>query len=450
MKNLVRLYSRFHSTTIPGRVGGGVKLRNDLVIKEPSGHQIQNGDHRSGVVLSKRVPEEFIDNTLLPHLEERMRMSIHVYTPSQLVQVARSYSKYTIGREARGAGPLVEKLIETVKYRMPGFEAIDIIDILPAASQLAANDDELFGMLADRMREKIDDFNALNLVGVVRSYLKRGDVHVVKELLLPRLIESLKSYDPVEIAEMLIAIGQATGTDLSLSGDVHILQCLVPEVERKFDTLPLVIQLNCVWALAKLNVNHKLMRDTVIERFSGSQLVSDLPTKVLAKACWIFGRIGAWSDSVRLVDVMLAGVKQNRGLFSAPEFARLVMGLSSVGEAREDLLLISSRLLEALESEDETQREAGTSTRKQRQDVMMLLSGIERLGLLQATDNIQPISKYLSKEEAKFEPSEVYQIVALFQGTANQELVHSIYPSSWKDLVESSRKRLMQVQQYYS
>jgi hypothetical protein len=456
MKNFVtgrRLFChRFHSISVPGRVGGGVKLRRDLVLQDPTKEQVVRGDHRSGVVLSKRVPEEFIDNTLLPHLEERMRMSIHVYTPSQLVQVARSYSKYTAGREDRGSGPLVEKLIETVKYRMPGFEAIDIIDILPAACELAPEDDELFGMLSDRMREKMDDFNALNLVGVVRAYLKRGDVQVVKELLLPRLIDSLKSYDAVEVAEMLIAIGQATGTDLSLSGDVHILQCLVPEVERRFETLPLVIQLNCVWALAKLNVNHSLMRDIVVGRFCESKLVSDLPTKIVAKACWIFGRLGAWSCEPRLVEAMTPSIKQSRGLFSSSEFARLVMGLSAVPEAREDLVEMSRRLVEALTSEEEMLREAGSSTKKQRLEVMMLLSGMERLGLVHASNHasIEPIVNFLKKEESKFDASQVQQLVGLFSSGPNEALIDSVFPASWKDLIQSSRTRISQIQAHYS
>lgn len=436
---------RFHAN-VPGRVGGGVKLRKDLVLQDPSDEQIQHGDHRSGVVLSKRVPEEFIKNTLLPHLEERMRASIHVYTPSQLVQVSRSYAKYTADRDDRGAGPLVEKLIETVKYRMPGFEAIDIIDILPAALQLSPDDDELFGMLADRMKEKIEDFNALNLVGVVRAYLKRGDVQVVKAVLLPRLIESLKSYDTVEIAEMLIAIGQATSTDLSLSGDVHILQCLVPEVEQKFDSLPLVVQLNCVWALAKMNVNHKLMRAAVVERFCDARLVQDLPTKVLAKAVWIFGRIGAWSDS-RLVDTVLPVVERSRGMFTATEFGRLVMGLSTVPGARANLVAVGNRLLEAMGSEEEREREAETSTRMSRQEVMALLSGLERLGLIKGGNDakLETVKEFLHKEQNKFEPTEIFHLVSMFHRGENDAVIETLFPRTWKDLIESARERLNQV-----
>jgi hypothetical protein len=441
-------FSRLHSTNVPGRVGGGIKLRSDLTIREPTAEEIQKGDHRSGVVLSKRVPEDFIQKTLLPHLEERMRSSIHVYTPGQLVQVARSYAKYTADREDRGAGPLVGKLFETVKYRMPGFEAIDIIDILPSAAVLCPEDDELFSMLSDRMKEKIDDFNALNLVGVVRVYLKRGDVQVVKDLLLPRLIESLKNYDSIEIAEMLIAIGRATGTDLCLSGDVHVLQCLIPELEQRFDELPLVVQLNCVWALSKMNVNHRLMRETIIKRFRDTKLVEDLPAKILAKSVWIFGRIGAWKSNPDLADVMLPVIQRNRSLFTGSEFARLVMGLGSVPQARSDLVAMANRLVESLGSEEELEREAGSSTHKQRQEVLMILSGVERLGIT-TSSILEPIRAFFEKEETKFEPSEVQQLVSLFHKGPNQNMIDTLTPKSWEEIVDSSRKRLDQIAQHF-
>ena len=443
--------ARLHSTNVPGRVGGGVKLRNDLALREPTSEEIKVGDHRSGVVLSKRVPEEFIQNTLLPHLEERMRSSIHVYTPTQLVQVARSYAKYSADRDDRGAGPLVEKLFETVKYRMPGFEAIDMIDILPSALALVPEDDELFGMLSDRMKEKIDDFNALNLLGVVRVYLKRGDVQVVKEVLLPRLIDSLKSYDSIEIAEMLIAIGQATGTDLSLSGDVHILQCLIPEIESKFNELPLVVQLNCVWALAKMNVNHKQMREAIVERFCDARTVADLPTKILAKAIWIFGRIGAWKESELLVNSVLPAVTANRALFNAAEFGRLVMGLSQVPQARDDLVAVANRLIQSLGSDEELEREPETSTRRSRQEVMMILSGLERLGLISGANDsrVKLIESFIAKEQNKFEPNEIQQLVSLFYHGRNHAVIDSLFPGSWKEVVASSKKRLDQLGQQY-
>lgn len=437
---------RTHSH-VPGRVGGGIKLRNDLAIKEPTPEQLQKGDHRSGVVLSKRVPEEFIENTLLPHLEERMRVSIHIYTPDQLVQVARSYAKYTVDRDDRGAGPLVEKLTETVKYRMPGFEAIDIIDILPAMLQLVPTDDELFGMLSDRIRIKIDDFTALNLVGVVRVYLKRGDVSVVKELLLPRLIESLKSYDGVEIAEMLTAIGQATTTDISLSGDVHILQCLIPELESKFNDLPFVVQLNVVWALAKMNVNHAMFRDTFVARFRETK--GDLPLKIFAKSVWLFGRIGVLRTNPELITSSIVPmIKQSRGVFNATEFARLTMALDESPEAKEDLVAIGARLAEAYTAQEEIDREQGSSTRKTRQEAIMLLSGLERLGLVQnGNDKLtKPIMDFIHKEENKFEPTEVQSIVGVFFGKPSEAQVIANLPESWKELIDSSKKRILQIQ----
>lgn len=447
------IQARCHSHQVPGRVGGGIRLRNDLTVRQPTADELQRGDHRSGVVLSKRVPEEFIQNTLLPHLEERMRVSIHIYTPAQLVQVARSYAKYTVDRDDRGAGPLVEKLTETIKYRMPGFEAIDIMEVLPAMLQLVPNDDELFGMLSDRIKVKIDDFTALNLIGVVRVYLKRGDVSVVKEVLLPRLIESLKTYDGVEVAEMLTAIGQATSTDISLSGDVHILQCLIPELESKFVELPFAVQLNVVWALAKMNVNHALFRETLLTRFQESKTGNDLPLKIFARTVWLFGRIGVLRSHPELISTtIMPTMKASRGVFNATEFARLTMALADSPEAKDDLVSMGSRLSESFGSQEELDREAGASNRKMRQEAIMLLSGLNRLSLVRngADKYTKPIMDFIHKEENKFEPSEIQNIVGIFYGNSNGADLTSALPQTWKDLIESSKKRIQQIHNHVS
>lgn len=53
----------------------------------------QNKEKSSkAVVLSKRLPEDFIENTLMPHLESQLLYNIHVYTPAELTQIARAYS----------------------------------------------------------------------------------------------------------------------------------------------------------------------------------------------------------------------------------------------------------------------------------------------------------------------------------------------------------------------
>jgi hypothetical protein len=111
--------------------------------------------------------------------------------------------------------------------------------------------------------------------------------------------------------------------------------------------------------------------------------------------------------------------------------------------------LVSTRLVEALESEDELQREPGSSTRKQRQEVIMLLSALLRLGI---TDNesFDSIGKYLLKEANKFEASEVHQLVSLLYEVQNESPILALFPATWKDLIESSRKRIAQIKAHYS
>ena len=52
------------------------------------------GDDRSrAVVLSQRLPEDFVENTLLPHLESQLLYNVHIYTPAELTQIAKAYCK---------------------------------------------------------------------------------------------------------------------------------------------------------------------------------------------------------------------------------------------------------------------------------------------------------------------------------------------------------------------
>jgi hypothetical protein len=69
----------------------------------------QNKEKSSkAVVLSKRLPEDFIENTLMPHLESQMLYNIHVYTPAELTQIARAYSNSAKFRNSKLPKSVVE------------------------------------------------------------------------------------------------------------------------------------------------------------------------------------------------------------------------------------------------------------------------------------------------------------------------------------------------------
>jgi len=115
---------------------------------------------------------------------------------------------------------LCQKLSDTVKYRMKGFEAVDIVDILGALWIMVPADDELFEMLENRILEKIEDFTALNFIGVIRIFNKRSSKHhALLEKIVPRLRELLGHYEGVELSEMLVSMAQSAeaATDMDVS-----------------------------------------------------------------------------------------------------------------------------------------------------------------------------------------------------------------------------------------
>merc|ERR1719384_960123 len=56
----------------------------------------EKGTGQNAVVLSKRLPKDFVENTLLPHIESQLLDSIHVYTPAELAQISRAYAKQDV------------------------------------------------------------------------------------------------------------------------------------------------------------------------------------------------------------------------------------------------------------------------------------------------------------------------------------------------------------------
>ena len=270
------------------------------------------------VVLSKRLPEDFIENTLMPHLESQLLENIHVYTPAELTQIARVYSMQKVRQRA-----LCQKLSDTIKFRMKGFEAIDVVDALGPMWIMTPDDDELFEELEKKIYEKIDDFTALNFMGIVRIYNKRASKH--HELLskvIPRLKELLATYEGVELSEMLVSMAQSA----EAAADMDILMTLVPEIEKRYQDVSLLHSINNVWALAQMKINHAGLMKRVAEDVSTPHKVKDLTPGYMARLVWVYRRCGpeAW-DMVK--DSLLPLIRGAAAEFGPGEFARLAQAL---------------------------------------------------------------------------------------------------------------------------
>ena len=82
---------------------------------------------------------------------------------------------------------------------------MDLVETVNAMWLLLPEDEELFEMLGERIVDVLDDFNALNLIGIIRVYNKVEHYDILN-ILVPRLKSLLKDYDVAELAEQRLQV----------------------------------------------------------------------------------------------------------------------------------------------------------------------------------------------------------------------------------------------------
>ncbi|KAF4681118.1 hypothetical protein FOZ63_004436, partial [Perkinsus olseni] len=101
--------------------------RQAVVERTKRVRKVMSPEETKALVMPSRLPEDFIEETLIPHMENCIRFNIKTYTPAELTQLTRGYALYTYRRDTSGNGPLMEYLAEMIKSRMVAFTAIEIV-----------------------------------------------------------------------------------------------------------------------------------------------------------------------------------------------------------------------------------------------------------------------------------------------------------------------------------
>eukprot|EP00929_Paragymnodinium_shiwhaense_P111953 TRINITY_DN80205_c0_g1_i1.p1 TRINITY_DN80205_c0_g1~~TRINITY_DN80205_c0_g1_i1.p1 ORF type:complete len:494 (+),score=111.39 TRINITY_DN80205_c0_g1_i1:96-1577(+) len=379
---------------------------------------------QNAVVLSKRLPEDFIESTLMPHLESQLLSNIHIYTPAELCKIARAYSKQNPRQFA-----LCEKLGHTVLFRMVGFEAVDLVDIVGPLWQLLPGDDEVWEGLEKHVLLKIDDFTALNLIGIIRIFNKRATKHTdLMTAAMPRLRELLKEYEAVELTDMLMSIAQAK----EAAQDMDILMTLVPEIERRYSEVSLVHAINNVWALTQLKVAHQGLLRKVADDLANTTRTKDLTPAYMSRIVWIYRRCNAW-DMVS--ENLLPLIKSASAEFRCGDFARLAQALP---EERHLLKRIADLLRKDLV-------EMG------RKDFMLFFLGCVHGELVEEEKSrlddfleanpeclLAQLISYLREEQDNFKREEVEKIVYLLRYSPKYQHLLDVLPASWNATKEET------------
>lgn len=370
----------------------------------------------NAVVLSKRLPADFVENTLLPHLESQLLHNIHTYTPAELVKITRAYAQQPVTQSA-----LCQKLADMVKYRIVAFEAVDIVDIIAALYQLCKSDEDLFIVIEEQVLHKLNDFTALNLIAIVRVYNKFKEQHAdLLRQVVPRLRTLLRDYEAMELSEMLFSMSQASN-----SADMDILLVLVPELIRKYREISLVQAINNLWSLAQLKVIHPQFIELVAQDLNHPDKSRGLTPRYLSRSIWVFRRLNAF-DKVR--DSLVPRISEAVAEFSIADFARLAQCISDEKEILGDIIDVLRPGIQ----------EMG------RRDLMLFFSGCCHAGAFGDDDNgEQPGSlltecmTYIRDEQDNFKKAEVEQIVFLLAYSARYKRLLEMLPKSWNTVKES-------------
>lgn len=369
-------------------------------------------DRSKAVVLSKRLPTDFVENTLLPHLESQLLENIQTYTPAELAKIARAYAKQEVRQYA-----LCKKLADTVVFRITAFDAVDIVDILGAMWTLIPGHDDLFEALEERILLQLEDFTALNLIGIVRIFNKRAAKHhELMSKVMPKLKELLLEYEAMELSEMLMSIAQSR----EAAQDMGILMVLVPEIEKRYSEVSLVHAINNVWALTQLQVIHEGLLDRLAQDLADQKKTQDLPPNIMSRIVWIYRRCNAWD---KVSGAMLPLVKACATEFRCREFARLAQALP--GE-RQILQSIADNLATGIE-------EMG------RKDFLLFFLGLVHGELLdvsaaamkERSSMVAQCLMYVRDEQDSFKRDEIQKLVYLLRFAPKCASLLDELPASW-------------------
>ncbi|EER05817.1 hypothetical protein Pmar_PMAR011867 [Perkinsus marinus ATCC 50983] len=399
--------------------------------------KVMSPEETKALVMPSRLPEDFIEETLIPHMENCIRFNIKTYTPAELTQLARGYALYTYRRDTSGNGPLMEYLAEMIKSRMVAFTAIEIVDILPACQTLFPDDTELFDMLTERIKETINDYSALNLIGLVRTFARReiekketNQGYPVREILIPRLKEAMERYDTAEVCDIIVAIADSAATDKTINMDLPIMQCVLPELEHRLDdlgeTIPLVSHISIAWALARLGIYHEEYLDRLAKILHEKEHVrNDITPRYLVRLIWIYCKCDALE---KIVDDIAPVLEASVAYMGSAQFARLAQCSEQMGKVKDrvDIAKLVNRLeSETIEKNVERPEDADGNF------VAWMRDG-SRLGRLLA---------YIHKFQDEFEAGEIQKIIKVLQVAKKGEYraYLDLLPASW----ESQKKDML-------
>ncbi|UKK02821.2 hypothetical protein MACK_002918 [Theileria orientalis] len=148
------------------------KVDGDDLDKHKDGSKDLSDSQARSVILRKPIPKNFIKETLLPHLEHNVAYNCMKFPPEVVLQIGIAYSKLPHFIRQRS---IEDALIESFRYRMVDYTAVDCIQLLNTCFQLQglrsiAVYDDIISRL--EVPHVFNSINSLNRLGICRSVAK--------------------------------------------------------------------------------------------------------------------------------------------------------------------------------------------------------------------------------------------------------------------------------------
>jgi len=284
----------------------------------------QPSDEKKAVQVVGRVPETFVEDTLLPHLERQIWTQSPYMYPYQQQMLITAYAKLPVRQK------ILEWILAEVSTRnMKYWEARYLVLILMPMIKMQRKNKRFWKAVTKQIELVMDQdkFSTLNYMAIFRAYnMMLDDLKEAKGLLekvVPKIEEGIKEYEAGELSDILVTIGDHAMTG-DTKQDTHLVRLLLPEIERRYSETSLADTLNNLWALVRLRIYPLQLVAFAEEDFCNPKRMAGLPPKQIARVAWIWGRLGRVR---RVTPVLLPLIEGSIEHFKGGDFARLTQAL---------------------------------------------------------------------------------------------------------------------------
>eukprot|EP00923_Selenidium_pygospionis_P033955 GHVN01059413.1.p1 GENE.GHVN01059413.1~~GHVN01059413.1.p1 ORF type:complete len:394 (+),score=14.00 GHVN01059413.1:615-1796(+) len=291
------------------------------------------------VMIRPRIPPDYVENTLTPHLEYTICYVGYSLPASRLVDLCEAYSRLPVRQKL-----VAKHLFRLIKFRWDDFHYKHALRILqPAWALLGTGDVPFLVAIANRLELYSGDLTGLQLIGVMRVYAKLAP-HLRPEpffsqTVVPRAWAALGEFDASELSDILVA----TSFEHTEKWDRELLELLLLQLVRRYNETSLMHTISNLAALCRLRIYHPQLMELATRDLTNPDRVYGMPGLSAATVLWVFARFGQLDSVLPALTPIVGSItslvpstscvqlEHSVGSFGVDEFSRLALALPQVG-----------------------------------------------------------------------------------------------------------------------